>query len=259
MSLAAVILAAGRGRRLAPLTDERPKVLCPVNNLALVDHALERVSSVVAALTPLTTAVNAQHLADQIESHLAGRVHVSVEAGVALGTAGALGKLRNWIDGRDVLVTNGDAWGTRDLTGLIAGWTGREPRLLVVADESDPDFDGRWRFAGSSLLPWSVVRELTPTPSGLYEIVWRAAEAAGRLSFMVSSDPFIDCGTPSDYLRANLAASGGHTVVGDGARLEGIAERCVLWPGAVVGAGERLVESIRTASGRTVAAPQPGE
>jgi MurNAc alpha-1-phosphate uridylyltransferase len=259
MSLAAVVLAAGRGRRLAPLTEERPKALCPVNNLALVDHALERVSPFIAEVTPSTTAVNAHHLAKQLESHLGSRVHVSVEAAEALGTAGALGRLRDWIDGRDVLVTNCDAWGATDLTELVAGWTGRDPRLLVVADESHPDFDGRWRFAGTSLLPWSVLRGLRPTPSGLYEIVWRAAEAASRLSFTASSDPFIDCGTPSDYLRANLAASGGDTVVGDGARLEGIAERCVLWPGAVVAAGEHLVESIRTARGLTVAAPQRGE
>jgi hypothetical protein len=76
------------------------------------------------------------------------------------------------------------------------------------------------------------------------------------LSFAVTDTTFIDCGTPSDYLRANLAASGGRTVVGAGARIEGTAERCVVWPGAVVGVDEHLVESIRTAGGLTVAGPQ---
>ena len=255
MTLAAVVLAAGHGRRLAPLTDELPKALCPVNNLALVDHALARVAPFVA-LAPASVAVNAHHLAEQVQRHVGSRAHVSVEAGAALGTAGALGKIRDWIDGRDVLITNCDAWGPTDVTELVGGWDGREPRLLVVADPTRPDFGGRWRFAGTSLLPWRIVRELPSTPSGLYEVVWRAAQADGRLSFAVTDTTFIDCGTPSDYLRANLVASGGHTVVGAGARIDGTAERCVVWPGAVVEAGERLVESIRTAGGLTAAAPQ---
>jgi NDP-sugar pyrophosphorylase family protein len=254
MTLAAVVLAAGHGRRLAPLTDELPKALCPVNNVALVDHALARVAPFVA-LTPASVAVNAYHLAEQVQRHVGSRAHVSVEVGAALGTAGAIGNLRDWIAGRDVLITNSDAWGPTDLTDLVDGWDGGEPRLLVVAESTRPDFGGRWRFAGTSLLPWRIVRELASTPSGLYEVVWRAAEADGRLSFAVT-ERFIDCGTPSDYLRANLVASGGHTVVGAGARIDGTAERCVLWPGAVVEAGEHLVESIRTAAGLTVAAPQ---
>jgi MurNAc alpha-1-phosphate uridylyltransferase len=255
MTLAAVVLAAGHGRRLAPLTDELPKALCPVNNVALVDHALARISAFVT-LAPASVAVNAHHLAEQVRNHVGSRAHVSVEVGTALGTAGALGNLRDWIAGRDLLITNCDAWGPIDLSGLVDGWDGREPRLLVVADPTRPDFSGRWRFAGTSLLPWRIVRDLAPTPSGLYEVVWRAAEAAGRLSFAVTDTTFIDCGTPADYLRANLVASGGRTVVGAGARIEGMAERCVIWPGAVVEAGEHLVESIRTAGGTTVAAPQ---
>jgi MurNAc alpha-1-phosphate uridylyltransferase len=255
MTLAAVVLAAGHGRRLAPLTDERPKALCPVNNVALVDHALARVAPFVA-VTPESVAVNAHHLAEQVQRHVGDRAHVSVELGGALGTAGALGNLRDWIAGRDVLVANCDAWGPVDLTDLVEGWDGREPRLLVIADRARPDFDGRWRFAGTSLLPWRIVSELAATPSGLYEVVWRKAQAAGQLSFAVTEATFIDCGTPTDYLRANLVASGGHTVVGAGARIDGTAEHCVVWPGAVVEAGEHLVESIRTAGGMTVAAPQ---
>jgi MurNAc alpha-1-phosphate uridylyltransferase len=255
MDLAAVVLAAGRGHRLAPLTQERPKALCPVNNVALIDHALERLTSVVTHVTPASVATNVHYMADLIAAHLGGRVHVSVEAHEALGTAGGLGQLREWIDGRDVLVTNCDAWGGSDIAELARGWDGRDPRLLVVADSARPDFDGRWRFAGTSLLPWRLVRELAPTPSGLYELMWRPAEVAGSLSFRATAGLFIDCGTPSDYLRANLIASGGHTVLGDGAYVAGVAERCVLWPGAVVNAEEHLVESIRTATGLTVSAP----
>ena len=47
--LVGVVLAAGEGRRLRPLTDLRPKPLCPVGNRALLDLALERVRPVVGA------------------------------------------------------------------------------------------------------------------------------------------------------------------------------------------------------------------
>ncbi len=93
----------------------RPKALCPVGADALVDHAIARLSGVTGDV-----AVNVHHgRAARWLAHLAGRaVHVSVEEPVALGTAGALGRLRPWIDGRPVLVTNADAWLPADLTGL---------------------------------------------------------------------------------------------------------------------------------------------
>src|SRR5665213_310217 len=167
MSLAAVVLAAGAGRRLAPLTDELPKALCPVNNVALLDHALLRVHDAVSG--PDAIAVNAHSHAEKIAHHVGDRAYVSVEHERALGTAGAIANLRNWIDGRDVLITNADAWGPTSLQALLEGWDADEPRLLVVRDTAHADFAGGWRFAGSSLLPWHVVRDLEVTPSGLYE------------------------------------------------------------------------------------------
>src|SRR4051795_9342462 len=104
--LAAVVLAAGAGERLRPLTHLRPKPLCPVANTALLDGALARVGAVVPAGA---VAVNAHHHADQLRDHLADRpdVHLSVEPDRARGTAGALGLLRSWLDGRAVVVVNG--------------------------------------------------------------------------------------------------------------------------------------------------------
>ncbi|MGI9118832.1 MAG: sugar phosphate nucleotidyltransferase, partial [Acidimicrobiales bacterium] len=115
-SLAALVLAAGSGRRLRPLTDLRPKALCPVGNVALIDLALARVAGVVPAGA---VAVNAHHLRHQLEAHLAGRVHLSVEEPQALGTAGAVANLRGWLDGRALLVVNADAWHTADLAPLV--------------------------------------------------------------------------------------------------------------------------------------------
>ena len=69
---------------------------------------------------------------------------------------------------------------------------------------------------------------------------------------MPCAGPFFDCGTPAEYLAANLAASGGQSVIGEGARVAGELVRSVVWPGGVVRAGERLVESIRVGEDLTV-------
>ena len=238
------MLAAGAGRRLAPLTRTRPKALCPVGTVPLVDHALHRLGPHVAA-----SAVNLHHGADQVDAHLPPSVHRSREVPEALGTAGALGALRPWIDGRAVLVTNADAWfgPSLDLTGFVEGWDGDRARLLCVRDGGRGDF-GELRYCGVALLPWALVAPLDAVPSGLYEVSWRAERAAGRLDLCEVEVPFVDCGTPADYLRANLLASNGSAVVdplamvGPGARLD----RAVVWAGAQVWPGERPVDAIRT-------------
>ena len=256
MDVAGVVLAAGAGTRLRPLTDERPKALCPVGDRALLDWALKRLRSHVAGI-----AVNVHHQRDQLLAHLAEHdsdVHVSDEQPVALGTAGALGALRGWLDGRAVLLLNADAWTRAPLDELVEAWPGEQPRLLCVRG-GRPDF-GELHYVGAALLPWSAVRDLAAEPSGLYEVAWRQAHAEGRLDLLVDDvHAYVDCGTPADYLRANLLASGGATVVGSGAVVEGLADRCVLWPGARVAAGEHLVGAIRTGSGLTVYATPEGE
>ncbi len=241
------MLAAGSGNRLRPLTDELPKALCPVGGVPLVDLARERLRS--WGITSL--AVNAHAFADVMAEHLAGRVHLSVESPDALGTAGALGALKLWIDGRATVVTNADAYLTGALP-LLEGWDEQRIRLGVVEDTLRPDFEGRWRYAGSCVMPWTEVMWLAAVPSGLYEVSWRSALAAGRVELVPLPGTFVDCGTPADYLAANMHSSGGATVVGEGAEVLGTAERCVLWPGARVAADEHLVGAIRTASGLTV-------
>lgn len=244
-----VVLAAGAGTRLRPLTDERPKALCPVGGRPLVDRALDRLAGHVDA-----RAVNLHHHRDLIGAHLPDDVHRSVEEPVALGTAGALGRLRPWIDGRDVLVTNADAWlGERpDLDDFVAGHDGERIRLLCVEVGAPADF-GTLRYCGVALMPWATVAALDPVPSGLYELSWAAAAEAGRLDLVVHRGSFIDCGRPADYLRANLEASGGSSVVGEGATVGpgAVLERSVVWDGAAVAGTERLRDAIRTRS-RTV-------
>jgi MurNAc alpha-1-phosphate uridylyltransferase len=253
-SLAAVVLAAGAGERLRPLTRLLPKPLCPVANVPLLDHALARVTAVVS---PDAVAVNVHHHRSAMEAHLAGHpdVHVSVEEAEALGTAGGVGHLRGWLDGRPVLVVNGDSWSDGELGSFVAGWDGGGVRLLL---------HGRPRFGPRSavvacLLPGAVAAGLPDTPAGLYEVCWRPAAAAGALETAVGEGRFVDCGTPESYLRANRlagpavaadaalgpAASVAASCVGAGAVVDGEVVDSVVWPGAQVFAGERLVSAVR--------------
>jgi NDP-sugar pyrophosphorylase family protein len=202
--LAALVLAAGRGERLRPLTDSTPKPLLRVGGTTLLDLALRRVATVVP-LEPSRVAVNAHWLADQIAAAVGDRAQLSLEEPEALGTAGAVGKLRDWLTGRDLLITNGDAWYSPapDLTSFVEGWDQHRPRLLVVADEERPDFEGGWRFAGVSLLPWDLAAQLEPVESGLYEQVWSQVP----VELVPTEVTFVDCGTPADLERARTLAA----------------------------------------------------
>lgn len=240
---AGVVLAAGAGTRLRPLTSLRPKALCPVANVPLLDRALDLVRPHADRV-----AVNAHHMSDRIVAHVGDRAHVSVERPDALGTAGALGALRAWIDGDDVLLINADAYLPEGIDALTSGWDGRRCRLLVAPAADTPDFTdetGAVRYVGACLLPWRLAAPLDATPSGLYEVLWRREHAAGRLELVHHAGTAIDCGTPGDYLRANLHASDGVSVVGENAVVEGVVDRCVVWPHAYVGADERLTDCIR--------------
>lgn len=242
--MAALVLGAGAGTRLRPLTALLPKVLCPVNGVPLIDLVVERARRAAAAV-----AVNVHHDREVIEAHLAGRVHVSVEGAEALGTAGAVAHLRDWLDGRGVLVLNGDTWSPVDVAPHVASWDGERVRVLVAGDVAALRADS---VIAGSLLPPSIIAGLAPEPTGLYEVCWKPALDAGRLDVVAVGGPVISCDRPADYLAANLAASGGASVIGDGAVVLGEIERCVLWPGTVVREGEVLVDAIRCSSGTTV-------
>jgi N-acetyl-alpha-D-muramate 1-phosphate uridylyltransferase len=174
-------------------------------------------------------------------------VWVSHEVTEALGTAGAIGHLRYWLNGRGVLVVNGDTWTDAPLAPLLEDWDGETARVLVVGGPFGPGA----QVAGS-LVPWRDVVSLPDAPAGLYEECWSRHAAAGTLDEIVVEARFADCGTPADYLAANLRAADGQSVVGEGAVVDGSLERSVVWPGGHVAAGEHLVDAVRTTAGRTV-------
>ncbi len=297
--LAGLVLAAGAGSRLRPLTDLVPKPLCPVGNVALLDLALVRVAAALgggSGRTMPALAINLSHQREQIEAHLDGlatgavtglgatssgapaairpvfgemALHRSIEP-VALGTAGAVGPLRPWLDGRGLLIVNADTWCPASLAPLVTGWDGSS---ITVAVSGPPPLGARSGIV-ASILPWSAVVQVpeAPEPCGLWERFWRQALAEGRLVSVGVQGPFVDCATPADYLRANLAAVDRsrdgcligpgaviaptavlrRSVVGPGAVVAGTVDRCVLWPGARVAAGEKLQGCIRTGPELTV-------
>ncbi|GIF71799.1 hypothetical protein Asi02nite_13170 [Asanoa siamensis] len=263
-----MVLAAGEGRRLRPLTELRPKALCPVGNVPLLDLALDRVAG-FGLRGPAEVAVNASYLGAQVVAHVGDRAQLSVEPDGPLGTSGGLGNLRDWIGGRGVLVGNADAYlAGGDLAALLTGWDGETVRLLgqPVRDTRQPGLFSGHRFAGFSLLPWHRVRALSTAPAELVHTVWRPAEAAGALEVVPFDGVFIDTGTPRDYLAANLHAAAGEnlvagtvtgrcvrSVVGAGAVVAGDVTDSVVWPGASVAAGERLDRVIRAGRQLTVA------
>ena len=242
-----MILAAGMGTRLRPLTLSTPKALCPVGNVPLIDLAIASVRPFAADV-----AVNVHHLPDAVRSHLAGTdVHVSDETGLLLRSGGALGHLRRWIDGRAVLVRNSDAYLTGTLHRLLEGWDGRRPRLLGIRRPGPSDF-GDIEYVGACLIPADVAAALPDEPAGLYDQVWVPAWARGELDLVLTDGEFVDCGTPRDYLRANMIANGGRSVVGAGAQVLGRLDRVVVWPDGHVGPDERLSQCIRVGREMTV-------
>jgi MurNAc alpha-1-phosphate uridylyltransferase len=252
--MCAVVLAAGEGRRLRPLTCVRPKPLCPVGGAPLLDLALARARTAAEAV-----AVNVHHGREAIEEHLTagadrglGPVHVSVEEAEALGTAGALAHLRSWIAGRGVLVLNSDTWAPGDLGEITDDWDRERVRLLVAGDDRLWPPERPTSKVAGAYMPWSEVVRLQAVPSGLWEASWRALHADDRVDVVRWDGPCLDCGTPSRYLAANLSASGGASVVGEGAEIEGRVERSVVWPGARVRRGEHLVDAVRTDDSVTV-------
>src|ERR1043166_3498608 len=88
----AMVLAAGLGTRMRPLTDTLPKPLVPVAGKALIDHVLDRLADAGVA----QAVVNVHHMADAIERHLKGRTRpnilISDERAAVLDTGGGVVK-----------------------------------------------------------------------------------------------------------------------------------------------------------------------
>lgn len=246
----AIVLAAGLGTRLKPLTDARPKPLLPVWGQPM----LERVLDMLVSWGVSEIAVNAHHLADQIEAFVkeyaadgkAGvKVFVSREEKI-LGTGGVLRPLAGWIGADDFWLVNGDVV-IEDLepepieeafaaNGRFAAcWTStRGPRTIEADPEGricnwksdDPGVDGTWTYCGVALLSPAVIGFLPPEPfCSIVQAYENAAWTAGK--FVVGVDEpdsfWCDAGTIASYREVN-AGPQPLSLYGD-ARLDALCEK----------------------------------
>ena len=195
-------------------------------------------------------ALNVSGHADWFAAHVPLGAQTFEEGPEPLGTAGALYNMREWIDGRDVVVLNADSV----LFGDVAGFIGRRDqaptRLLVTPDRASPDFDGLWRFVGLSTMDRATLARIGPDTEDLYRDLWRRQLADGEVHLVPFTGLAIDGGTPADLLTANLVESGGSTVAEPGATVDGTAEQCIVLAGGEVRVGEHLQRCIVDANAR---------
>jgi mannose-1-phosphate guanylyltransferase len=137
----AILLAAGRGTRLAPLTDSIPKILAPFGGRPLLEHQLEYLTR--GGVTEI--AINVHHHSDQVLAcvdalSLDVPVRISHEPSL-LGTAGALGPLRDFVT-EPVIVLYGDVITNANLAELMDEHRRHEP-LATLAVYSSTETEGK--------------------------------------------------------------------------------------------------------------------
>src|SRR5438876_3428260 len=128
----AMVLAAGLGIRMRPITERMPKPLIEVGGKPLIDHALDRLASAEVELA----VVNIHHFADQMQRHLASRrrpkIVVSDERGRLLGTGGGAVEALSKLDPAPFYHLNSD-------TIWIEGVTPNLDRLAAAFDPARMD------------------------------------------------------------------------------------------------------------------------
>src|SRR5690242_11100658 len=148
----AMVLAAGIGVRMRPLTDRMPKPLVRVGGRALIDHVLDRLADAGVE----RAVVNVHHLADQIERHLAPRrrpqITISDERGELLGTGGGVVKAMPDLGGGPFFHVNSDTiWVdgvAPNLTRLADAFDGKrmDALLLLAPTTTSIGYSGRGDF-----------------------------------------------------------------------------------------------------------------
>lgn len=221
----AILLAAGRGTRLRPITDTTPKCLLPIGGQTLLDLWLDALSA--AGVDEVL--VNLHHLASDVRRHLDRRrrppsVHSSFEPEL-LGSAGTLRANRGFVEGEELfLACNADNLTDFELTSLVKFHrNGDEVASLTVFHAEHPgacgvvelDPDG-WMVgftekprqpvsdlanAGMYAFHPSILDEIDgPGPRDIgYDLLPRLV---GRAKAMVVEGYFRDIGTPEAYRQA---------------------------------------------------------
>jgi MurNAc alpha-1-phosphate uridylyltransferase len=229
-----MVLAAGLGTRMRPLTDDRPKALVEVAGRALIDHVLDRLGDAGVE----HAVVNVHWFADRLEAHLADRgrgpgITVSDERAELLETGGGLKKAAPLLGPDPVFVANIDSvWIDRadGLAALARLWNPSimDAALLLarregsIGFEGDGDFfladDGRLTFRGdapSAPFAYMGVHICRPDyvadgPEGPFSLsgFWRRSAAAGRLFGCVMDGDWMHVGDPGARDEAEVRLAG---------------------------------------------------
>lgn len=226
----AMVLAAGFGTRMRPLTDRMPKPLVPLAGKPLIDHVLDRIAD--AGIE--RAIVNVHHFADMLEAHVRRRerpeIIVSDEREAILETGGGIVKALQLLGPGPFLIHNSDAvWieASREpsnIDRLCAAWDEmRMDALLLVARaehmlgyDGDGDFslgaDGRlvrrsrggkspYVFTGVSIAHPRLLAGFTAVRHSL-NAPWDKALRAGRLFGLQAHGQWMHVGTPEAIAEA---------------------------------------------------------
>jgi MurNAc alpha-1-phosphate uridylyltransferase len=229
----AMILAAGRGERMRPLTDTTPKPLIPVRGRSMLDRTLDR----LAAHGVRNVVVNVHHLGERIASHVGGRAHVVREDSL-LDTGGSVKNALTLLGEGPFFVINGDglwadgpvpmlkrleaAWDAARMDALLLLQPREKAIGLDLADRGDYFVDdplhgtGRARHRGeAALAPFMFAsisvcdrRLLHNAPDGPFSLLrlWHRAQAAGHLYGLVHDGAWFHVGTPAALADAERLA-----------------------------------------------------
>lgn len=227
----AMVLAAGLGTRMRPLTDTLPKPLVPVGGKPLLDHVLDRLDVAGAE----TVVVNVHFFANKIEEHLAGRTRprivVSDERAALLGTGGGIVKALPTLGDTPFYLVNADTlWIDGVKTNLVRLADMFDPvrmdaLLLLAATSTSVGYGGRGdylmtpdgrlkRRAEREVVPfvYSGVALLSPAlfagaPAGPFALttLFDRSEEAGRLHGLRLEGVWMHVGTPEAIAAAEKA------------------------------------------------------
>jgi MurNAc alpha-1-phosphate uridylyltransferase len=221
-----MILAAGRGERMRPLTDTTPKPLIPVAGVCMLDRAMERLKDHGVR----NVVINVHHLGEQIAHHMGGgRAHIVREEHL-LETGGSVKNALPLLGDEPFFVLNGDGLWTDGPTPMLkrleAAWDPvRMDALLLLhpltaaigREASDRgayflDDTGKARHRGAEtaapFLFASVsvcdARLFRCSPDGPFSLVklWHRAQAAGHLHGLVHDGRWFHVGTPQALAEA---------------------------------------------------------
>lgn len=223
----AMILAAGRGERMRPLTDHRPKPLLVAGGKPLIRHHIEQLAA--AGIRELV--INHAHLGAQIEAALGDGSGFGVEIRYspeeqALETGGGIFRALPLLGPEPFLVVNGDVWTDVELGGLAISSADLAHLVLVDNPPHNPQGDfalieGRVQSEGTSRLTFSGIGLYRPelfdgqTP-GAFPLapLLRRAMAEGRVSGRYHDGHWFDVGTPERLTALDDWLSAGHIKAG---------------------------------------------